>query len=286
MGQARNPVNWVEPRRVIYDHELVLFANGEYEVTVESERYACPEGSFLIVPPGRMHVSRLASRHPGRRCWVHFDWAYAGDSARLPVLTYAPAAPAEEQFRPAPPYVPETLLHGPIPTPAEVFDLHARLDRRWNHGTPGERAACRGLLLELLLNLLHPREAPAASIPAGHRLAARIREALAALGEQESGSRPGIQHALRRLGYSYGHLCRIFRKEYGISPVGYVNAIRIERAKLLLRDTELTVSEIALRTGFDSLSYFSRRFRQITGQCPTAFREAAATEIGTRRSPP
>ncbi|HOI56624.1 MAG TPA: AraC family transcriptional regulator, partial [Phycisphaerae bacterium] len=53
-GQAPHRPGWVEAMRTIYDHELVLFAGGPFVVEIGGDRYACPDRSFLIVPPGRL----------------------------------------------------------------------------------------------------------------------------------------------------------------------------------------------------------------------------------------
>ncbi|MBN8712135.1 MAG: hypothetical protein BGO12_23005 [Verrucomicrobia bacterium 61-8] len=76
---------------------------------------------------------------------------------------------------------------------------------------------------------------------------------------------------LEKSRYSYEHLCRLFRAEYGIPPLKYVRGLRIDRAKLLLNDTILSVSEIAYRVGFSDPVYFSELFRKITGSPPSEY---------------
>lgn len=276
-GQGRTRAGWIEPLRVLYDHELVLFRSGTFVVELDGRTYHCAKDSFIIIPPGRLHLSRMLSTGTGQRCWIHFDWIHSGNTDRLPVSSYFPAPPREHLLRPAPPWVPPRVHYGRLPSPGEIFDLFERLDTRWNYGTSRERTSCRALLLELLLEVLHPASAQARGERPGTRLAARIRESLTTLADGNAGNRPAIRPTLRGLGYSYAHLCRVFKREYGIAPLRYVNALRIERAKLLLRDTELTVSEVAERTGFDNLSYFSRLFSRIAGISPSAYRRHCPT---------
>ena len=61
--------------------------------------------------------------------------------------------------------------------------------------------------------------------------------------------------------------------ETGLSLSEYIKFARVERAKGLLRDTDLTAQEIADRLGFSSRNYFSRIFKEVTGVIPTAYRE-------------
>src|SRR3982751_3516937 len=74
-------------------------------------------------------------------------------------------------------------------------------------------------------------------------------------------------------GVSQAHFARSFRDAFGVPPHRYLLTRRIERAKALLRDTELPVTEIAFQTGWGSLGTFGRTFRDITGESPGELRE-------------
>jgi len=72
---------------------------------------------------------------------------------------------------------------------------------------------------------------------------------------------------------SAAHFARSFKQAFGLPPHRYLLARRIERATALLRDTDLPVTEIAYRTGWQSLGTFGRVFRDITGRNPGDLRE-------------
>lgn len=78
-------------------------------------------------------------------------------------------------------------------------------------------------------------------------------------------------------GISEAHFARSFRQAFGVPPHRYLLTRRIERAKALLRDTDLPVIEIAFQTGWNSLGTFGRIFRDITGESPTEFRDREQT---------
>ncbi|WP_320129138.1 helix-turn-helix domain-containing protein [uncultured Sphaerochaeta sp.] len=71
---------------------------------------------------------------------------------------------------------------------------------------------------------------------------------------------------------SEDYLTRIFRKEIGLSPWDYLNRHRIFLAENLLRQTGLTINEIASQTGFQDQAYFCRVFKKIKGLSPGFFR--------------
>lgn len=71
---------------------------------------------------------------------------------------------------------------------------------------------------------------------------------------------------------SQAHFARSFKDAFGVPPHRYLLTRRMERAVALLRDTELPVTEIALRTGWKSLGTFGRVFRDVTGENPGSLR--------------
>jgi AraC-like DNA-binding protein len=71
---------------------------------------------------------------------------------------------------------------------------------------------------------------------------------------------------------STAHFSRQFRAAYGETPYAYLMTRRIERAKALLRQDDLSVTEVCLAVGCTSLGSFSARFTQVVGETPTAYR--------------
>lgn len=83
---------------------------------------------------------------------------------------------------------------------------------------------------------------------------------------------------------SEAHFARSFKQAFGVPPHRYLLTRRIERATALLRDSDLSITEIAFQTGWRSLGTFGRIFRDITGEKPSAIRvlaRAAARELGS-----
>ena len=82
---------------------------------------------------------------------------------------------------------------------------------------------------------------------------------------------------LARIAYvSEAHFIRTFRATFGETPHRYLQRRRVERAMFLLRESDLSVSEICLEVGFQSLGSFGRTFREIVGESPTTYRRRAA----------
>jgi AraC-like DNA-binding protein len=72
------------------------------------------------------------------------------------------------------------------------------------------------------------------------------------------------------------HFCKMFKKATGMNFTEYVSRVRVEKARNLLLNPNLRVSEIAYEVGFQSLTHFNRVFKKITGQSPTEYRAQLA----------
>lgn len=72
---------------------------------------------------------------------------------------------------------------------------------------------------------------------------------------------------------SVSTLSHLFKKETGVSISQFLGNLRIERGKALLRDTELTVSQISDALGFCNANYFCRMFKETVGCSPSAYRK-------------
>lgn len=70
------------------------------------------------------------------------------------------------------------------------------------------------------------------------------------------------------------YFCKMFKKATGLTFTDYLSRVRVEKAKTLLLNPHIRISEIAYVIGFQSLTHFNRMFRKIVGQSPTAYRES------------
>lgn len=102
-------------------------------------------------------------------------------------------------------------------------------------------------------------------------ISALVRQAVALMREQydEAITREGIAESL---GVSANYFSRVFRRELGMSPWQYLSRLRVLRAKQLLTNTDMSVTEVALAVGFADSAYFSRTFHKEVGRSPLAYR--------------
>ncbi len=82
----------------------------------------------------------------------------------------------------------------------------------------------------------------------------------------------GVDELAERLGMGARHLSRLFQRHVGASPVQTAKTFRLQRAKRLLDDTDLQITEIAYRAGFKSLRRFNAAFVDLYKQPPSDLR--------------
>lgn len=74
-------------------------------------------------------------------------------------------------------------------------------------------------------------------------------------------------------------LCLDFKSEYKTTVLNYINNLKITEAKALLRENKLSVTEISEKLGFNSIHYFSRLFKKITGQSPNQYKNSIRSKF-------
>jgi AraC family transcriptional regulator len=139
---------------------------------------------------------------------------------------------------------------------AQVHLLQSQLRTEIAPLTPGRTETIAGVLAPLARGGLPPRTVR------------RIREHIDAHLEQNV----GIESLARLADLSQYHFARAFKRSVGMPPHRYLLRRRIERARELLTDTNMTLAEIALMLGFSDQSHFARRFRESVGTTPSAYR--------------
>ena len=84
-----------------------------------------------------------------------------------------------------------------------------------------------------------------------------------------------LENIAKKAGISKYHFLREFKRYTGHTVVKYINILRCEYAKRLLRSTELSVGDVAALCGYENQSYFSKTFKAYTGILPREFRASA-----------
>lgn len=253
----------LEPDRYLYDHELVLVSAGSCRIALEDVTLEIGSDEAVIVPPGRRHRTVAGPQGVTRFC-VHFHWVPEIRRPPQPIWCFYPQRPRKGSVTPAPAFLPVTVSGRIHTVELEAAILAEDILRYWQSGREWDRALCHAQFLEMLLRIIgrEDRGADRAEPPLAYEVKALLDNDLTT----------PIQTLLPTLSFSYAHLCRIFHAKFGITPVEYRNAVRLEKARDLLLRSHLTIGEIADRTGFSDPAYLTRIFRRRYGRPPSVYR--------------
>ncbi|MBT2289047.1 helix-turn-helix domain-containing protein [Paenibacillus albidus] len=166
-----------------------------------------------------------------------------------------------------------SFVHYPV-LPAELHQAADKIVAKWSRGEGLERfhanALLQGLLYELIMEHERGRggaepdmvDVVAAYIAGHYRQELELKELAAVAG---CGAR---------------QLQRRFKQEKLLGPMEYVIQLRMESAERMLRHTDAPIGEIAERTGYRDMYYFSRAFKKYYGAPPQLYRRTAASGTG------
>lgn len=146
--------------------------------------------------------------------------------------------------------------------PKQFEELFGEACRLYENSNTGNALRIKGVVCHLLA-LLFQETQKSEPILKNKGLAAAATYAQAHYKEPLT-----VQQLAGISGYSVSHFSRAFSKAYGISPLTYINDLRIARAKTMLREELFTLAEIAEACGFANAYYFSRVFKQSVGVPP------------------
>ena len=162
----------------------------------------------------------------------------------------------------------ENVLHLSMSQQTHVSELIDRMEQELSAKTSGYEAAAVGILLELIVYLSR-----------GYRESETDRRAALRLGRflsqlEKSFIKPwSLGDMAHNAAMSVNHFLRTFKAATGETPMNYLTRRRLKLACRLLRETALSISEIAFRCGFNDSNYFSKRFLAEFGCTPRAFRK-------------
>lgn len=283
--ERRTP--WLIGERRLLDYLLVFIADGEGEFKVGDCRVEAQSGDLFWIPPDTPHWMRGDSEEM-TLAYAHFDLVY--DPARSHWDFSIPAGMLDVgELR--------ALMHPTVDVPA-LAALCGRLRGHTNRrvgrllqdlcaeaarAQPLAGLRMSGMLVEIIAEILRGQMAQeggwTSHVPSLERVAADI--------SRRCGEALSIEALARKHGFSASYLRDLFVRYYGCSPRRYLRQARIRRARSLMMGTHLTLSEIAVQVGFETVHSFSRAFKAVEGCAPSEYRRAgpAATRVAGRRTP-
>ncbi len=235
--------------------EIYYLLKGEREYFVQNQFFKVREGDVVLIPKGMLH--RTAGKG-ATRFLIYFSQGFLSTfftKAATPFLytggplIFRPDDAVRSQLT----MLFQTLL-------CEYQKLGGKED------TDADTVLA-GYLYQILFTISH---APNAYVP--HSYADdRIARVIQYINENY-GQITDIEQIASHFFISKFHLCRIFNKNLGIPLITYLNTIRVREACRMMKSGNASLTDIAMRCGFNSSSYFCKVFKNEKGISPTEYK--------------
>lgn len=264
------PAGWSIPKEFHHAFEILIVLDGAQETVLENGSFLLRKGDILLIPPGFGHTNTCISGRSMTYFCAHFD--IDEPSLRMQMMKHG-----DWVYEPSHPY------HSRLKSCLERWiDL---LEEPELSFTKAKLRAQLVLfeLLEVLLDIqptdtqLHSQTSITAA-----KYAKEIAEAIKrAFKRNIIEAHPGqsdytihIQPIIASLGISPNYGLEIFQKIYHMSPRTYLSNLKLQEAKMLMQQPNISLHEISSRLGYKNLSHFSRQFKRWTGLSPSEYRKS------------
>ncbi|WP_270166621.1 AraC family transcriptional regulator [Paenibacillus sp. SYP-B4298] len=241
-------------RRSIGVYDLILVQSGRLYVGENSHQWELAAGESLLLLPDAYHYPLSPCQEPTRFYWVHFQ--HGGCPNHPPSLDSS--EPEPDRIR--------LPRYSRLKTPEQAYQKLDSLVRLAAQPRSASFWSQQQLFHELL------RMLDEQTMNGGLSRVRAVAEAVE--GYIRSHYRQPLTYAAmaKSLHYHYNYLTRCMKEIHGITPMEYLLRHRLEQARLLLLKTDWPVARIAEESGFESVSYFCRRFAQRWQRTPLQYR--------------
>jgi len=264
--------DWSMTKEFHHGFEILIVLDGAQETSIENNQYIIKNDDILLIPPGFEHTNKCISSESMTYFCAHFD--IDEPSLRMKLMKNC-----DWVYRPSNPY--HSRLRNCLQKWINIFDEPDIL-------VPIAKLRAQVILFELLEVLVDIQplntDMRANQSMTTAKYAKEIAEAIKWNFKNKSMEKNEnadytihIQPIIASLGISPNYGLEVFQKIYRMSPRKYLSELKLQEAKILLQQPEISLLEIAKRLGYKNLSHFSRQFKRWTGLNATEFRKKTYT---------
>ncbi|MBQ8039253.1 MAG: helix-turn-helix transcriptional regulator [Lachnospiraceae bacterium] len=151
----------------------------------------------------------------------------------------------------------------------KIFSIITEIVRLNKEKVPAYRFGTKALLLQILFLLFNYHME--LSSHKSHKNSTLNRDIISYISEHYTGDLT-LAEIADNFHMSYKYFSRYFKNTFNTTLSDYIMKLRLERAELLLSQSELSITEISLQTGFNNISFFIRSFKKAYGMTPLKYR--------------
>ncbi len=249
--------------------EIITVLQGQVCVTIADKQYIGSMGDVFFVSAGELHEIRGGVGNLFRAFVFPMDFL---QFRRTDIAQSQLLAPLADGGLRLPSYVAGDTALG-----QELFQELKKMIRICADQPFGHQLLVKSSLLYMIGSVAAARMLTQHPIqPKEEYRIELLREIVEYLGEHCT-EKLRLADVAARFGLSPQYFCSFFKESSGRTLVQHLNFLRIERASRLLRETDQPVLEISLSVGFENVSYFIKRFRQVYNCTPTDYRRSVCS---------
>lgn len=255
--------------------EIIYFQQGSFHLEINMEKYEIAEECFCLVGSGDLHY--IYSENDFREMAFVFSLSMLCASAADPVqsrlvqpLADGTMALPRLIFRENPCFAVLKQEFFQINAAAEILAEDIPHRDQYHIGSLPQYMRVKASLLTVFAALSENNLLAAAETGADRRVDT-IKKSLSYMQEHLS-ERIGMPELAIQANMNEQYFCRFFKKVIGKPPITYLNEMRIRYACRLLKETDHSVTEICLESGFNNLGNFMRTFKTVCGCTPLQYR--------------
>lgn len=276
----QNHIPWKSKYRKIYEHQFIFCCSGKANAIIEDRKYEMTPGTLLLIRPGIPHYFWKDEESPGEQYWVHFDFVYRKDKNSLDELIESNSIISSEEVLPQPDLIiEETIFENGFTFPEflkiEHFDQAKELfqkiiscyelhEKMW-------QLECKIYLLQIFNIIINQQNTT--GISNMENTEQEIIRTVTQYLYKNSFRKFYLNELCNVVGLSEDYIGRIFKKQVGMTIIQFVSQLRLQKAKYLLSETDLTIENISEIVGYSDVFYFSKVMKKEEGISPLNWRK-------------
>jgi AraC family L-rhamnose operon regulatory protein RhaS len=237
-------------------YEICYINRGSVEWWVDNKLYEVGPGSVFINRPGEWYGGNKAMYHPCEVYWVQIEFL---ENGTLPTLTQQATERLHQDFA--------NMAARFFPASPDLKNHYDNLLAEYRHLQAYSSMAARAALHQILVCTLRDYARQQSRTPSPG-----IEDAIRWIERHLTEDYP-IEDLAYRANMSTGYFYKKFQEEVGFTPGEYRMRRRIHLAKYLLRDQQMSITDIAFMLGFSTSQYFATVFKKLSGLSPGEYRQ-------------
>lgn len=232
------------------DNILIYCVGGKGHYQTDKESFVLQPNQFFILPPGKFHIYQADLHDPWSIYWIHFSGNMVKSLNKWMNI---------EKFTKPTSITPDQ----------KIIDQWSDIYYALEAGLTENNLAFANLCLYRFLSffLCSPNQYSYS------RKEKPISQSIAYM-KSNIDKLLTVDDLANQMNYSSSHFTSLFKKTTSVSPIEYFIKLKVQHACQLLSQTDLRISEVARKLGYDDSFYFSRLFKKVTGKSPKDYKQS------------